>query len=152
MIKIEVPTLAQRKKDIPILVDFFIKKANKDLKLNIKGISHDALGVLQNRSYEGNIRELKNTVYNSALNAHEDIIQKDNIKFDNTNNSTITMLDLISNLLDTQGIENAKNIYEDIEKDFYEALLKKSDNITHLANHLGISRSTLRKIIQKHKL
>jgi len=152
MIKIEIPTLMQRKKDIPALVSFFIKKANKDLKLSIKGISNDALEILQKRSYEGNIRELKNTVYNSALNAHEDIIQKDNIKFDNSSNSTVTISDIISNMLDKQGIENAKKVYESIEKDFYTSLLKKSENITHLANHLEISRSTLRKILQKHKL
>lgn len=152
MIKIEIPTLAQRKKDIPDLVGFFIKKANRDLKLNIKGISDDALKILQNRSYEGNIRELKNIVYNSALNAHEDIIQKDNIKFDNSGNNSITISDIIFNMLDKQGIENSKNIYESIEKDFYTALLKRSENITHLAKHLEVSRSTLRKILQKYKL
>jgi len=152
MIKIGIPTLAQRKKDIPALVSFFIKKANKELKLNIKGISNDALKILQNRSYEGNIRELKNTVYNSALNAHEDIIQEDNIKFDNSSNNTITISDIISNMLDKQGIENSKIIFESIEKDFYATLLKKSENITHLANHLDISRSTLRKILQEYKL
>ncbi len=152
MIKIEIPTLAQRKRDIPSLVDFFIKKANQDLKLSIKGISNDALEILQNRSYKGNIRELKNIVYNSALNAHEDIIKKENIKFDNSSDSTLEVYDIIYNMLETQGIENAKNIYENIEKDFYSALLKKSENITHLANHLDISRSTLRKILKKYKL
>jgi len=152
MIKIDIPTLAQRKKDIPALVNFFIKKANEDLNINIKGISNDALKILQNRSYEGNIRELKNTVYNSALNAHEDIIQEDNIKFDNSSNNSITISDIISNMLDKQGIENSKTIFESIEKDFYATLLKKSENITHLANHLDISRSTLRKILKKYKL
>lgn len=152
MIKIEIPTLAQRKKDIPDLVGFFIKKANRDLKLNIKGISDDALKILQNRPYEGNIRELKNIVYNSALNAHEDIIQKDNIKFDNSSSNSITISDMISGMFDKQGIENSKNIYESIEKDFYTALLKRSENITHLAKHLEVSRSTLRKILQKYKL
>lgn len=152
MIRIEIPSLRQRAKDIPALVDFFIKKANQDLKLNIKGISADALEILKSRNYEGNIRELKNTVYNSALNAHEDVIQKDNIKFETQNKNNIGMSNLISNMLDEQGIENAKNILNALEKEFYTILISKSDNITHLAKYMDTSRSTLRNILHKHKL
>ncbi|MFK5881801.1 MAG: sigma-54 dependent transcriptional regulator [Sulfurospirillum sp.] len=152
MIKIEVPTLKQRTKDIPILVDFFIKKANKDLKLNIKGISGSALEILKNRNYEGNIRELKNIVYNSALNAREDVIQEENIKFEKQNKKEIALNDIFSYMLESRGIENAKSMLEEVEKEFYMALTKKSDNITHLANHLQISRSTLRKILQKYNI
>ena len=152
MINIEVPTLKQRKKDIPILVDFFIKKANRDLKLDIKGISSSALEVLKNRNYEGNIRELRNIVYNSILNAHEDVIQEENIKFEKLNKKEISLDDIFSYMLESRGIENAKGMLDEIEKEFYAALIKKSANITHLANHMGISRSTLRKILQKYGL
>ncbi len=152
MINIEVPTLKQRKKDVAILVDFFIKKANKDLKLGIKGISNEALEILKNRNYKGNIRELRNIVYNSILNAHEDVIQEENIKFDKQKKREISLDDIFSYMLESRGIENAKSMLEEIEKEFYLALTKKSDNITHLANHLEISRSTLRKILQKYKI
>jgi len=152
MISLEVPTLKQRKKDIPLLVDFFIKKANQDLKLNIKGISSDALQILKDKSYHGNIRELKNTVYNSVLNAHEDIVQQDNIKFENQIKSDVTFKDFISQRLDKQGLENAKEILEDIKREFYTILIKKDSNITHLAEHLNISRSTLRKTLQKYDI
>ncbi len=152
MIKIEVPALKNRVRDIPILVDFFIKKANKDLKLNIKGISGHALEILKNRHYKGNIRELKNIVYNSALNAREDVIQEENIKFEQHNNKEISLNDIFSYMLESRGIENAKNLLEEVEKEFYNALVKQSDNITHLASHLQISRSTLRKILQKYKI
>jgi len=140
IIRLEVPTLKQRKKDIPLLVDFFIKKANQDLKLNIKGISSEALEILKNRSYNGNIRELKNAVYNSVLNAHEDIIGQDNIKFEVQNTENISIKDIISQKLNEQGLENAKNILEEIEREFYTILIKKDDNITHLAEHLNISK------------
>ncbi len=152
MINIEVPTLKHRKKDIPILVDFFIKKANKELKLNIKGISNTALEILKNRHYKGNIRELKNIVYNSILNAHEDVIQEDNIKFEQQNKKEISLNDIFSHMLETEGIENAKTTLEEIEKKFYKALVKKDSNITHLAKYMQTSRSTIRKILQKHNI
>ncbi len=150
IISLEVPTLKQRKKDIPLLVDFFIKKANQDLKLNIKGISSEALEILKNRSYNGNIRELKNTVYNSVLNAHEDIVGQDNIKFEMQNTEDISIKDIISQKINEQGLKNAKDILEEIEREFYTVLIEKDGNITHLAEHLNMSRSTLRKIFQKY--
>ncbi len=152
MINIEVPTLKYRKKDIPILVDFFIKKANKELKLDIKGISNAALDILKNRTYKGNIRELKNIVYNSVLNAHEDVIQKNNIKFEQQNKKEISLNDIFSHMLETKGIEEAKTILKEIEKEFYETLVAKDNNITHLAKYMQTSRSTLRKILQKYNI
>ncbi|NOX14693.1 MAG: sigma-54-dependent Fis family transcriptional regulator [Epsilonproteobacteria bacterium] len=152
MISIKVPTLKQRKQDIPLLTDFFIKQANKNLNLSIKGISSDALEVLKNRTYYGNIRELKNVIYNSMLNAHEDIIHKDNIKFESLEQNDFSMADIISHKLDQKGIENAKEVLEEIQSDFYATMIKKNNNITHLANYLDISRSTLRKILKKYDL
>lgn len=55
-------------------------------------------------------------------------------------------------MLDERGTENAKDIFDEIQKEFYMALIKKSNNITHLANHLMISRNTLRKTLQKYNL
>ena len=151
-IKIEVPSLEERKEDIPILTQFFIKQANKELNLNIKGISNDAMELLKSRHYKGNIRELKNTVYNSALNAHEDIIKKEHIHFENGQKRNSSIQEAIRELIEENGVENAQDVLAHIEKEFYKELLNKCDNITHLSNYLGISRSTLRKILGKLKL
>ena len=151
-IKIEVPSLEERKEDIPILTQFFIKQANKELHLNIKGISNDAMELLKNRHYKGNIRELKNSIYNSALNAHEDIIKKENIHFENKQKRSSNISEAIQTLIEEKGIENAQKILAHIEKEFYKELLNKCDNITRLSNYLGISRSTLRKILHKYQI
>jgi len=152
MIQIEIPTLEQRKKDIPALVDFFIKQANKELKLNIKGISNEALELLKNRNYKGNIRELKNTIYNSTLNAHEDVIQKDHIRFEIENQQDYSTKEIIAQMIEMKGVENAKVVLNTIEKEFYEILVEKCNNITHLAKYLDISRSTLRNVLRKHNI
>lgn len=152
MISIEVPSLKDRKQDIPILVEHFIKKANHDLNLDIKGISDEAMEVLKNRDYKGNIRELRNIVYNCVLDARENIIKKENIKIFSQKHNFADLTTIVAEMLEKEGMENARSVLEKLEKSFYSALLIKTDNITHLANYLSVSRSTLRKILQKYDL
>ena len=152
MINIEVPDLHTRKQDIPILIEYFIKKANHDLKLDIKGISDEAMDTLKNREYQGNIRELRNIVYNCVLNAHENIIKKENIKIFSQTQNSLDIEEIISQMVEKEGVENAKEVFEKIEKSFYSALFMQTNNISHLAEYLGISRSTLRKTLQKYNL
>jgi len=60
VINLNLPPLRERLEDIPLLVEFFIKKFNKELEMNISGISPVALAMLQERQWPGNIRELEN--------------------------------------------------------------------------------------------
>jgi transcriptional regulator with PAS, ATPase and Fis domain len=62
VIKITLPTLAQRVEDIPFLVDHFITQFNQLHKKSIKGISPEALQHLQSYTWPGNIRELENSI------------------------------------------------------------------------------------------
>ncbi|SHK29649.1 sigma-54-dependent transcriptional regulator [Paramaledivibacter caminithermalis] len=59
---LEIPPLRRRKEDLPILIDFFLKKAQKDLKKNIEGLDDNLMNVLLNYNYPGNVRELKNII------------------------------------------------------------------------------------------
>ena len=62
VIGINLPALRERKEDIPDLVEHFIKKLNVKLNKNILGISNDALNLLQQYQWPGNIRELENII------------------------------------------------------------------------------------------
>lgn len=152
-ITITVPTLQQRKEDIPKLVNFFINKANQDLKLHIQSITHDALEMLQQKNYSGNVRELKNIIYNSVLNARGEILLKENIVFqENSRLHNSSFEELIEKLIEEKGIENSKTVLDDLNKTFFRVLFKKESNITHLSQYLQTSRSTLRNILKQHKL
>ena len=59
---IYLPPLRNRKEDIPLLLDHFIRISNKKLKIKVKGISKAALKALMDYSWPGNIRELANAV------------------------------------------------------------------------------------------
>ncbi len=79
MLTIILPSLNKRIQDLPILCDHFIAKANRDLKTSISSISHEALEALENHQWEGNIRELRNTIYSACLNAQNSEIDLEQI-------------------------------------------------------------------------
>lgn len=62
VIRIRVPPLREREEDIPILIDFFLKKFSAEQHKKIEKVSSLALRVLCNHAYPGNIRELENIV------------------------------------------------------------------------------------------
>ncbi|HLA39088.1 MAG TPA: sigma-54 dependent transcriptional regulator, partial [Candidatus Glassbacteria bacterium] len=60
VVPIEVPPLRERTEDIPLLVEFFIRKFNSELNRKVEGITSEALRLLVGRPWPGNIRELEN--------------------------------------------------------------------------------------------
>jgi len=66
VIRLEVPTLRQRKEDIPLLVDFFLEQFNQQDQKNI-GISKSDRTLLMEHSWPGNVRELENTIHSAFL-------------------------------------------------------------------------------------
>ncbi|MCS6838964.1 MAG: sigma-54 dependent transcriptional regulator [Bdellovibrionaceae bacterium] len=62
VIHIHLPPLRERKEDIPLLVNFFVKKFNERLGKNISGVSQEAMDLLMKYHYPGNVRELENII------------------------------------------------------------------------------------------
>ncbi len=74
VLKIELPPLSERRDDIPLLIDHFIEKMNIRLGKKIEGISHEALNILMQYDFPGNIRELENIIEHAAVLCRESII------------------------------------------------------------------------------
>jgi len=74
VIPVHLPALRQRRDDIPLLVDFFIKKCSKELGIEVKQISVDAMKMLENYDWPGNVRELENLVERSLTLCSGDVI------------------------------------------------------------------------------
>ncbi|MEJ5284959.1 MAG: sigma-54 dependent transcriptional regulator [Brevinematales bacterium] len=77
IINIHIPPLRERKEDIPLLIDYFLKFYNKKHNKNIQGIKEDALIILQNYRWPGNVRELQNLIENLVILCNKKMITED---------------------------------------------------------------------------
>jgi two-component system NtrC family response regulator len=74
VIPITVPPLRKRREDIPLLVDFFIKKYGEREGKKIQGITREALAALVIHAFPGNVRELENLVERAVVFAERDVL------------------------------------------------------------------------------
>ncbi|MFU8849110.1 MAG: sigma-54-dependent transcriptional regulator [Opitutales bacterium] len=74
VVRIQLPPLRERMEDVPLLVDFALKRLKRDRKAHVSSISPEALAVLQKYNWPGNVRELENTIYRSAVMAQSETI------------------------------------------------------------------------------
>jgi transcriptional regulator with PAS, ATPase and Fis domain len=74
IMEIFIPPLRDRPEDIPLLVDYFIKRHNPELKKSFVGIDEDALRVLMSLPWKGNVRELDNVIEHTMILAEGDRI------------------------------------------------------------------------------
>ncbi|MDI1472138.1 MAG: sigma-54 dependent transcriptional regulator [Thermodesulfovibrio sp.] len=144
VIHIELPPLRNRKEDIPSLVDFFIKKhSSKRKDIYIKGITEEALNLLMNYSFPGNVRELENIIERA-------------IAF--TNSAEITVKDLPSYLIKTSTTKKTmqgslREAVDNFEKELiWSALQKSRGNISKAAEFLGIHRQQLQRKLKQFKI
>ena len=153
MLTIELPPLSQRTKDIPALCNHFISKGNKEFKTQIQGISKTALDILCTHSWRGNVRELRNVIYNALLEANGTVItQKDIQLVKDVHNTKGAIGDAIASLIDQEGLERGDYAYELLEKEFLKIFLQKASNISQASRYLNLSRNTLKAKLKKYEL
>jgi Nif-specific regulatory protein len=74
-----IPSLRERRNDIPILVNYFINKSNKKHGLNIRRISTSAIDLLMIYHWPGNIRELENVIERASILSADEVISSNNL-------------------------------------------------------------------------
>lgn len=67
VIHVSVPSLAERKEDIPLLIEYFIRKLNQSMGKNIRGMTKEAREILKNYAWRGEVRELENIVERAMI-------------------------------------------------------------------------------------
>jgi len=91
---ISVPSLNERREDIPLLAEFLVKKINKKLGKKITKISKHTLNTLQNYSWPGNVRELENVIERAMVVAEESGLVIKPSDFSITKNKAILLEDI----------------------------------------------------------
>ncbi len=133
--RIHVPSLRERKEDIPLLVDHFIKKIAKKMPhKNLEGIETDAITRLMSYDYPGNIRELENIVEHGAIRANSSYLKISDLP-----------LPLVPFRIDSETKLHQIHIpLQSLEKELIVRTLEDSKwRITKAAQKLGVSRVTL---------
>ncbi|MCP5063339.1 MAG: sigma-54-dependent Fis family transcriptional regulator [Ignavibacteriae bacterium] len=144
VIPIKVPPLRERKSDIPLLTKYFTEKICNHNKFALKEFTNDALGVMNNYNWSGNVRELRNIIERIVIMIPNQIIGKEDVK---------SMLPNIEqkadNLIDISN--SFQEFKEKAEKVFIVKQLEINNwNISKTAEVLDIQRSHLYNKMKKY--
>jgi DNA-binding NtrC family response regulator len=136
VVPLKLPPLRERIDDLPVLVDFFIKRYNARFKKNVAGMAASTLRLLSNYWWPGNIRELENLIERLvAIVPHEWITDED-LPFE----FHVAELDRTSS--DRSLLDRALWTFE---RNFLVRALERSGwNVTQTARYLGVPLSTLK--------
>jgi Nif-specific regulatory protein len=77
VLPIYIPPLRERRDDIPLLADFFLKRFNREIKKQITGFTPEAMEILLSFSWPGNVRELENAIERAVVTSQSDMITPD---------------------------------------------------------------------------
>lgn len=150
VIPIHIPPLRDRKNDIPELARRYLAKLGEDeIVFSGKSFSDEAIDVLKEQKWSGNIRELQNVIERLAILADEDEISADDVeRLTIGNRSSKKML---SDLVDE--LETFQEFKEEAEKLFLVKKLEKYDwNISATANAIEIRRSHIYNKMNKYDI
>ena len=156
VLPINVPPLRERKEDINILVNHFIHKACEEMKIPLKTISENALEILENYDWPGNIRELQNFITRAVILSQGNKITIGDLDMNlTTSNKKLLNVDIEKipttwEEMDSLRKEVADQASRKVERLYLQNLLDKFEgNITKAAEFAGINRSNLHKMIRK---
>lgn len=158
VIPINIPPLRDRKEDIPLLVDYFVKYFNKTKGKNIKGISEKAINIMLGYSWPGNVRELENIIERTVILKGEGTIEDEDMPEkmlgSHSVNNRFPLLEPNDTIcsevyLPDNGI-CLKTALDELEKDLILRALKKSNWVKNkAAKLLRLNRTTLIEKIKK---
>ncbi len=144
VVNIHMPALRDRRDDIPLLADFFIRRyADKNRKL-IKGLAPRGMDMLMRYDWPGNVRELENVMERAIIMARGDMITPAEFpeRFHYPENKESEF---------SPGVFSAGKSLKAVEKEMIlETLKATGGNRTHTAEMLGISRRTLQLKLKEY--
>lgn len=146
VIYLKIPELKNRKEDIPILTDYFIKKYNRKLNRSVKCVSKEVMNTFLRYPWEGNVRELEHVIEGVMTMYDTDKITLKHLpqRFEMFKENYLNL---------SKERKSLKVLVEQTEKNaIYQALKETNFNITKTAKVLNIPRQTLQYKIKKYNL
>jgi len=139
VVELALPTLVQRREDIPLLVQYFLSQAVERSKVAIKKISQEAMELLISAPWPGNIRQLQNVIEQSIALSSDSIINENTVKNALRDDST--------------QFPSFQQAREHFERDYLAKLLKiTAGNVSQAARIAQRNRTEFYKLLNRHHL
>ncbi|MEL7650012.1 MAG: sigma 54-interacting transcriptional regulator [Sedimentibacter sp.] len=162
VINIKIPSLKERISDIELLTNYFIRIYNKKFNKNILSVDKEAMNILKNKNWEGNVRELKNNIERIMNFAEsntlkiEDIynhIAIEGIKMNSDDHSEKIEKEDDLNMFWDYDNKTLVEVVESVETNLIRNVLNETcGNVASAARKLGLPRQTLKNKIIKYNI
>jgi len=145
VVTIDMPSLNERKDDIPLLINDFIVKFNKKFDKKIKGITSQALSYLVNCNWKGNIRQLENIIEKAVIFSRSEMLDVDLFEVSESDHSTSIFEEIPSDWSNYKKYK--ESIVNRLDKKFADKILKEAGgNIKQASENANLNRRQLYRI------
>jgi PAS domain S-box-containing protein len=150
VLNLNLPPIWERREDVPLLVNFFIKKYRQRLKKVVEGISTESIQILENYTWPGNVRQLENIMERLMVRTQEDYIRTSLVReIMNSLPENKLGLNRVGFFKSDMSISLMGNL-EGIERNIIKRVIQEEKgNKAATAKRLGIGRTTLWRKLNK---
>jgi two-component system nitrogen regulation response regulator GlnG len=165
VVRIQIPPLRERRDDIPLLVNYFLKKLAQEQQRSPQSVAASVIKTLEKYHWPGNVRELENAIRHAHVMAKSDAILSSDLppEISGQNGGAISPIaGVTGETAPTDAVALARQLFQLTRRDpklkvipaverelVIQALKETNNNQVHAAKLLGITRATLRKRIDK---
>ncbi len=152
VVAIRLPSLRERREDLPILIRHFLVRFSARQKMNLTGFDRPALALLLNYDYPGNIRELENVIRHAVLMSGGPVIgARDLPEYLRPASPQAALLDAPRNAEELR--QTKRRVREEVERNFViDALKRSGGSISRAAAETGVHRTRLAQLISRHEI
>ncbi len=145
IVTINIPPLRERREDMHLLIEYLIKKINRDLHKKIAGVSKEMMGIFMKYEWPGNVRELENLLVRAAVVAKGNVL----VEEDFPNLKGVSKAAGAENKIEES--EKAILTLDQMEEIHIRRVIEKiGRNKGEICEALGISRPTLERKLEKY--
>ena len=158
IIPINLPPLRERKGDLRVLIQHFMKRFADEVGKDVRSISNAAIELLENYSFPGNIRELENLIERAMVFVEDNIIKIDDLELTTKTEKEKPAAESESIPHNMDELREQKRLLrekavEPLEKAFLVDALRRNDgNVTRAAEEVGMQRTNFHALLRKQGL
>jgi len=137
VVPLRLPSLRERREDIPHLVEHFVRKAARDCRRDVRGVSAGALEVLARYDWPGNVRELENVIHRAVVLATGPVLHLQDVPLD------VAIPETGARLTEDDGLP-LREACDRFERQYVLRVLERVQwNVSRAARLLGVHRNTV---------